>query len=63
MGECVWQGIMVRIGVKMRDNLSLICENGNHKKGRLVFNQVRKLGFRKGIQDRTGHNRKIGEEA
>lgn len=42
----------MRIGVKMRDNLSLICENGNHK-GRLVFNQVRKLGFGKGIQDRT----------
>lgn len=53
----------MRLGVRTRENLSLICENGNHKKGRLVFNQVRKLGFGKGIQDKTGHNRKIGEEA
>lgn len=53
----------MRLGVRTRENLSLICENGNHKKGRLVFNQVGKLGFGKGIQDKTGHNRKTGEEA
>lgn len=50
------------MSVKMRENLSLVCENGNPKKRRLVFNQVKKLGFGKGIQDKTGHNRKIGEE-
>lgn len=49
--------------MQMRENLSLVCENGNHRKRRLVFNQVRRLGFGKGIQDKAGHNRKIGEEA
>lgn len=53
----------MRMGVKTRENLSLVCENENHKKGRLVSNQVRKLGFGKGSQGKTGHNRKIGEEA
>lgn len=47
----------------MGETLSLVCENGNHRKRRLVFNQVRRLGFGKGIQDKTGHNRRIGEEA
>lgn len=50
------------MGVKMRENLSLACENGNHKKGRQVFSHVRKLGFGRRIQDKTGCNRKIGEE-
>lgn len=44
------------MGVKIRENLSLVRGNGNHKKGRLVFNQVRKLGFGKGSQGKTGHN-------
>lgn len=48
--------------MQMRENLSLVCENGNHKK-RLVFNQVRRLGFGEGIKYKTGHNRRRGEEA